>query len=691
VFRWTLFPLVRVTFFFCLGVLAAIYYQGLSARWVAGLALGSFFLFLCLFRWPAQSLRTAAGVVVLFTFSMLGAWRVMHQIETRKSSHIIHLAVQPECYVAKIKSYAYERTGSWRHVATVERVRVQGSWQEASGTIYLYQKKKTGWEPLRYGDRLLVRGFPQAIAPPANPGEFNYRRFLSFRNIFHQHHVQVHEVVWAGYAPASPLLAAAMNIRRWAEHTLQTHIAAARELAVAHALVLGITDGIDNQLSGAYAATGSMHVLAVSGLHVGIIYGILFFFLRPLQHRRGGPILIACVSVAALWLYAMVTGLSPSVLRAVTMFSFVAMARPFSRQTNIYNTLAAAAFCLLLYDPLMIMAVGFQLSFLAVLGIVYIHPLIYTAWEPKNRWLDQLWNVTCVSLAAQAATFSLGLLYFHQFPNYFLFSNLVVIPAAFSVLVGGLALLAASPAAFLGKWIGLVLEKLIWGLNEFVLWVESWPYSLTDNWYVSTAQSWWLLALVVCLLLLFETRKASWLYAAAFFSFCFAAGSWYRFSQLAQPALFTVYSVRGHTAYDLISRGSAYEWTDTALQNNAARLRFHLGPQRLLAAVKQVRPLAQWPAHRVAHGVAWTVWQGRTIAHITQKNFVLPKIQSIDYLVVSNHTLRDVSQLPEWLQVRHFIVDASCPPRLAARLAAQATQRGWPVHICNEKFFQASL
>src|SRR6185369_7936506 len=121
-----------------------------------------------------------------------------------------------------------------------------------------------------------------------------------------------------------------------------------------------------------------------------------------------------------LWGYAFLTGLSPSVLRAVTMFSFVAIAKPVGRRTNFYNTLAASAFCLLLYDPYLIMSVGFQLSYLAVLGIVYLQRPIYNLWEAKSWFADWAWQLSCVSIAAQIATFALGFLYFHQFPVYFL-------------------------------------------------------------------------------------------------------------------------------------------------------------------------------------------------------------------------------------------------------------------------------
>ena len=140
------------------------------------------------------------------------------------------------------------------------------------------------------------------------------------------------------------------------------------------------------------------------------------------------------------------------------MFSVVALARPWNQRTNIYNTLAASAFLLLLYEPYFIMSVGFQLSFLAVLGIVYLQPGLYNLWEPKRRIWDEVWKITCVSVAAQVATFSLGLLYFHQFPNYFFISNLFVIPVSFGVLVVGLVVLSVGFISPLAGFFGVILE-----------------------------------------------------------------------------------------------------------------------------------------------------------------------------------------------------------------------------------------
>lgn len=147
------------------------------------------------------------------------------------------------------------------------------------------------------------------------------------------------------------------------------------------------------------------------------------------------------ILLLCLWSYAFITSLSPSVMRAVTMFSFIAIANVMQRQTNIYNTLAASAFLLLILEPNMVFEVGFQLSYLAVLGIVSIYPIVYPLFVFKSKWTDTLWQLNCVSIAALIATFPLGIFYFHQFPNYFLVANILVLPLIPFIIYFGLSFL----------------------------------------------------------------------------------------------------------------------------------------------------------------------------------------------------------------------------------------------------------
>jgi competence protein ComEC len=197
------------------------------------------------------------------------------------------------------------------------------------------------------------------------------------------------------------------------------------------------------------------------------------------------------------------------------MFSFVALAKPLGWRTNIYNTLATSAFVLLLYDPYLIMSVGFQLSYLAVLGIVYLQKPLYNLWLIDNRVGNWVWEITCISIAAQVATFALGMLYFHQFPVYFLVSNLFVIPLSTAILVGGILLLAVSWLSAVADLVGWLLQWLIEILNWTVMVTEKLPFSIISGIHLTTFQCWLIMAALLSLIFMLEyrNRKLAWLTA----------------------------------------------------------------------------------------------------------------------------------------------------------------------------------
>ena len=234
------------------------------------------------------------------------------------------------------------------------------------------------------------------------------------------------------------------------------------ELAVASALILGYKDDLGEELKHSYSSAGATHVLAVSGLHVGIIFLVLNFLLNILDKNDRFKISKAILLICFLWAYATITGLSPSVVRAATMFSFVTIGKSFGKSSSIYNTLCASAFVLLVYNPYLIMEVGFQLSYLAVVGIVYFQSIIYKWIYVKNKFLKYIWMITSVSIAAQLTTFPLGLLYLHQSPTYLFASNLFVIPGAMLIIGLGILLFITSWIPLISGGIGWLLAKFIW-------------------------------------------------------------------------------------------------------------------------------------------------------------------------------------------------------------------------------------
>ncbi len=388
------------------------------------------------------------------------------------------------------------------------------------------------------------------------------------------------------------------------------------------------------------------------------------------------------ISLVCLWLFAFVTGLSPSVLRAVTMFSFIALARPLGWRTNIYNTLAGSAFLLLLYNPYLIMSVGFQLSYLAVLGIVYLQRPIYSLWEIENRVGDWVWQITCVSIAAQISTFALGMLYFHQFPVYFLVSNLFVIPLSTLVLVIGILLLAISAWSSVASLIGVTITYLIKALNWIVFKVEEMPFSLIEEIHLTTFQCWVIMVFMMGLIFMIEFKSIRWLYVAGVSAVIVAVTQWVHFHESVRQQQFVVYSVNGFSAMEWMSHGQSYFLADSALAKDQERIRFHIKPYRLNSGISKVHLLLPFRSE-VTKGVSLFSWNGSSLAFVQHKNYSLPELAEIDYLVVGKNSV-DINKLSKHVKVKKVILDGSNSRWYLNRWKEVAKQKNISVHSVLE-------
>ncbi len=681
-FFWTPYPFVRIVLFFSAGILGGIYLpESVPINFANFFVSLLTFLFLTILylRTTGKVKNVNPGSLGLLLILFTGYIQVYNATDSQNKSHFIQDKDTIQYYKVVVVKQAQEKKNSWKLEAEVKAVQHGDHWKARSGKVLLYFSKKPADSIYTYGDVLLVKGSPQLLTEPANPGEFDYKKFLTFRKIYHQHFLRAGDALKIDHQPPSRLIDFSIRARVWADEALKRNIKGAREQATASALVLGVTDGLDNELIGAYAATGSLHVLSVSGLHVGIIYWLILLGLKPLNKTTGGKWTLAIFSIAVLWSYAFVTGLSPSVLRAVTMFSFVALAKPWSQRTNIYNTLAASAFCLLLYEPYLIMSVGFQLSYLAVLGIVYLQPIISRWWEPRQWLWDNIWQITCVSIAAQIATFALGLLYFHQFPVYFLFSNLFVIPASFVVLVLGIVLIAISAIASLAGWVGFLLEWIIRILNYGVLEMETFPFSLIDNVYITTLQCWLLIVAIMLSISMLEFRKFSIAAIITLIALAFSYIQWSHFYTKIDTRKLTIYKVSGHSAFDIIDRGQAYFFTDSTLSNDWEAIRFHIRPNRLRSGINSICAGDQLEFVRDFQGCRFIVYKGVTILQIYAKDFLFPESATFDYLIIGNNAVKNLEDISV-VKFRQLILDSSNSHYFANRILKEAHKRSMNVY-----------
>lgn len=656
---WVPFAMVRITLFLTGGILLAIYTPDLISEQVTFRIL---ITLICVYLISVFTLRswrwvkTFNGFIGLSAIFFFGYLQVLMHTDSRHGDHLLNEMDEVVAYEAILRSAPESKTKSWKLQVQLVRVKTE-RWKEKSGTVMLYVSKKSMAQiPWSYGDRLLIKGTPNELSPPANPNEFDFKRFLSFRNIYHQQFVLADQIRFITHAERKGFIYYSHQVRAWASEVIRKNIPGEQEQAIAMALVLGVTEGIDTDLQNAYAASGAMHVLAVSGLHVGIIYGIILVLLRPLNSYAWSRWIVAGISILLLWSFAFVTGLSPSVLRAVTMFSFIALARPLGWRTNIYNTLAASAFVLLIYNPYLIMSVGFQLSYLAVLGIVYLQRPIYNLWEIGNRAGDWIWQITCVSIAAQIATFALGMLYFHQFPVYFLVSNLFVIPLSTLVLIGGIILLVISAWSWLALLFGKLVLVLIQLLNWLVFKTEELPFSLISNIHLTTFQCWVIMMILVSIIFMIQYRSVKGLYLASLLTIIFGFTQYLHFRNWVDRQQFVVYSISGHSAMEWIDSGVSYFKADSALQSDEERMRFHIRPNRLQRGVTAIRTTIPF-AQQLPQNIEAYYWQGNRVVFIQNKEARLPVSGEIDYLVVGKNSIPP--QAIDNLSVRKIILDGS--------------------------------
>ena len=505
--RWIPFAMVRIAVIFMAGILLGIYQPNLMGERVAAILFVSATLFYWVVRFSVHNVRLWTGVIGLSVVFAAGYWNVLLRNESTRQDHLLNVKEPILAYQVILITSAEEKEKSWKRVASVQAIKTSLGWRPASGKVNLYWPKSEAVSSLDFGDILLITGSPHVVDGPFNPHEFDFKRFLAFRNIYHQQFVKKNEWMRIQQSTDRGFLFYAQRARNWSVNTIKEFIASPREQGIVIALVLGVTDGLDNELLTAYATSGTMHVLAVSGLHVSIIYGLLLLLFKPLGKSATALWISAIVSLLLLWGYAFVTGLTASVLRAVAMFTFVVISKPIGRNSNIYNTLAASAFCLLLYDPFLIMSVGFQLSYLAVLGIVYLQRPLYNVWDVKSWFGDWAWQLCCVSIAAQISTMAISLLYFHQFPVYFLLANLFVIPASFVVLIGGIVLLIIPTLPTIAGWLGVFLEWFVKVMNAGIFIIEKFPMSLIDGLYITPFQGWLIAIFTLALIILIQFKK----------------------------------------------------------------------------------------------------------------------------------------------------------------------------------------
>ena|GEM_PF-1235494 len=506
---WARFPFIKIVIPFVLGILCADIPKTAIPLSVVLLLLNTLLL-IYYHRLAASQFSYVFwfGLAATFFWLFFGLlWASFHD-ERKLPHHFSGEEANPQELLVII-SYFDEKERFWDCYTTVITRKDSIGQSAARGNLLLRIPKNTSYIP---SNRDLIQGVFRIRVPEqaSAPFDFNWRKMLHHRNIHYYSYLDTTRYKLILKSPPSLL----EQTRNQIDNMIHTLVPSTRDYPVASAMLLGLRKKMDPELYQAYSGTGAVHILAVSGLHVGIIahiFQVLFGFIS--YKGRKLKVLQVVLILTVIWLYTFLTGASPSILRSAVMFSLLHCSRLMQRDAPPLNVLAAAAFILLFINPFDIYNLGFQLSFLAMAGIFILYEPIRSFINTGNKVVQGLWKVLAVSMAAQLLIYPLIAYHFHQFAFYFWLTGLLSTPFSYLILICGMLSLAGYPFLFSWvPWLGLPLQYSIKWMNDSISWIYSLPLGRIQGWWPTP---WDVLVLSVISLLLgytyFQKTRRSFL------------------------------------------------------------------------------------------------------------------------------------------------------------------------------------
>jgi competence protein ComEC len=441
--------------------------------------------------------RHAIGIIINLFIVAAGAYMAAIKNPFKNAGSIP--TSQEAVYVVSLLEPPSEKKSSWKALCTIECIRTADSTAMPSTNLLLYIKKDSCATLPHYGSRLAFKKPPERIKNFAEGSAFDYVRYCALKNIHFQVFLKPSEINLLEGENKNSLNEFLFKTQRWVISILQKYIKEKKECGLAEALLIGYKNDLDRNLIQTYSNTGVVHVVAISGLHLGLVYAILNMLCVPFKRK----LLRAVIILTGLWLFSLLAGGSPSVLRSAVMFSSLVIGESVAKKSSVINNLSVSAFFLLCYDPYWLWDLGFILSYSALLSIVLFMKPLYNIYISENKIVDTVWKLNAVTISAQVLTFPVLIYCFGQFPNLFIITNFLAIPLSSVILIGEIGLCVTYFIEPLAKFCGIILTKLIRLMNGIVEYVDNIPYSSTKNIHISFLQ--------VVLLYVFIAFACHWL------------------------------------------------------------------------------------------------------------------------------------------------------------------------------------
>ncbi|MBW1657212.1 ComEC/Rec2 family competence protein [Flavobacterium quisquiliarum] len=461
------FPLVKITIAFILGVIAS-YYMHFSI-WLTIYLLCLFFVLFCtnyILNLKSSKKSMFFGLSVYALSFILGALTLLSHTENlQKDNYSNYKSAfeKPETIVLLLREKLKSNDYSDRYIAHIESI----SNKKYKGKIIINVQKDSSKSALIIGNRIKIKITLQRNKSNKNPNQFDYSRYLANKQIFAQIYCQKSQISVSQTIEKDIWYYCAKLHSRIISNLEKSHFSKS-EMNVALALILGQQQEISQDIIQDYQYSGATHILSVSGLHVGFIMLFITFVLKPIPNTKRGSFVKLISILIALAGFAIISGLSPSVLRSVVMFSFLAIGNHLRRNGNIYHTLLVSILLILLFEPYFLFDVGFQLSYLALFFILWLQPVFKNIYKPKNKLFIYIWEALTVSFAAQIGTLPLCLYYFHQFPGLFFVTNIIILPVLSFIMIAGIIIMIIAIFTSPPLFITLIFEKSIYLLNLMI-------------------------------------------------------------------------------------------------------------------------------------------------------------------------------------------------------------------------------
>lgn len=457
---------------------------------------------------------------------------------------------QKEHFIAEVCQKPAEKANTFQSVLKIQR---KGT-ADPEKVIAYFSKEKFDSSILA-GDQLALFVRPQEIKNAGNPFELDYKAMMRHKGIYSSVYLSPGTYHKTGQQ-INRLTYMAEHVRDQLIALLKATKLGDEERAVISALTLGYRAELDPETMDYFVDTGTIHVLSVSGLHVALIFIILNFLFNRINRGKYGKLFHGLLIILCLWSYAFITGFSPSVQRATVMLSFFIIGNLLRRPVNIYNSLSASALVLILVDPLVLYDIGFQLSYLAVFGIVLIQPPLENLLEVKNKLFKWAWKLFTISIAAQLITFPLSIYYFRQFPNLFWLSNFIAIPGTTLLIWITLGFFVLSPIGVLANLLGKLLQFITHWMLVILKEISNWPHAVSDGILYNQHQMLMVYGFIIAFVIFVLSKRKHWLYGAMILLISFQASMlWTRIDLFNQQVLY-VYQTKGNLIHCINGRNS---------------------------------------------------------------------------------------------------------------------------------------